>query len=140
MTAKKNDADEKKNDAQNLTKYEPTPKQLKLLEAYLNPDIAASVTAVCKDADVSRTTYYEWMKDEAFCEWFWDEFNRHKTHIRAQLVKIGVRRAKEDHRYWADMMRRMDLLEGQLESGMKKAAEQVMGDLYDLMSINRDEG
>ena len=132
--------DKEEKDKQNLTEYKPTPKQLKLLESYLNPDIAASVTAVCKDAGVSRVTYYEWMKDEAFCRWFWEEFNKHKTHIRAQLVKIGVRKAKDDHRYWADMMRKLDLLEGQIESGMKKAGEQVMGALHDLMSINRDEG
>ena len=123
-----------------MTEYKPTPKQLKLLEAYLNPDVAASVTAACKDADVSRQTYYEWMKDEAFCKWFWDEFNKHKTHIKAQLVKIGVRRAKDDHRYWADMMRKMDLLEGQLESGMERAGRGAMEEIAKLMYGRGEKG
>lgn len=126
------------NNGQNLTKFEPTLKQLKLLETYLDPDVTPSVTAICEKADVSRTTYYEWMKDETFCKWFWDEFNKHITHVRAHLVKIGIAKAKSDHRYWADMMRRLELLEGQFEAGIKKAGESAMETLYHLMTGKTD--
>jgi len=136
----KNGVSESRNTEQNGTKFIPSPKQVKFLEAYLDPDVYPSVTKICEQCGVSRTTYYEWIKDEDFCKWFLGQMDKHRTHVVAHLEKIGVTMAKKDHRYWADMMRRMGRLEGQVESGMKKAGEQVSNALYELISINRDEG
>lgn len=54
---------------QNLTGYEPTPSEEKLLEVLLNPQYRMkSITDICKIAEISRTTYYEAFSKPGFNE------------------------------------------------------------------------
>ncbi|MGM0239880.1 phBC6A51 family helix-turn-helix protein [Enterococcus sp. AZ103] len=48
-------------------KYQPTAAEKKLLEVLINPEyVGKSVTAICKDATVSRKKYYDAMSKEDF--------------------------------------------------------------------------
>lgn len=68
---------------QNLTAYNPTPSEEKLLEVLLNPrNRMKSITDICKIAEISRTTYYE-----AFSK---PEFVEHYNKRAVELVKQQV--------------------------------------------------
>ncbi len=49
---------------QNPTERPFTPKQNAMLEAAMKVGIGRSITMMCKEADVSRPTFYDWMKND----------------------------------------------------------------------------
>ncbi len=50
-------------DGQNLTVWEPSKKQAAVLNVARNGQYR-TVSAICNQAKVSRTAYYEWMQDD----------------------------------------------------------------------------
>ena len=50
---------------QNGTIWRPKPKQRAVLEAAQKAGIDRSITAVCEDAGVPRTTFYRWLDNDA---------------------------------------------------------------------------
>lgn len=57
------------NTEQNLTNYELTPSEEKLIEALLNPENRMKkVTDLCQTIDISRETYYAAFKKPGFVE------------------------------------------------------------------------
>lgn len=42
------------------------PKQRKVAEALVDPEDERTVTQLCKDFKISRTTFYNWQKDSVF--------------------------------------------------------------------------
>lgn len=72
-------------------KYQPPAWAFRYLAACLDWDIKATVSARCKAANVSRTTYYEVVCDENFVNWLNDRFERtiHSEHreVRTALLK-----------------------------------------------------
>ena len=125
--------DNKKNSQHKSPVFVPSPKQVSFLEAYLDPDVKPSIMKICELAGIDKTSYYKWIKDEEFCAWFLGQLEKHRAHVGAHLQKIGIDMAKKDYRYWADMMRRLGLLEGQLESGMERAGRGAMEEIAKLM-------
>ncbi|MGH9339085.1 MAG: phBC6A51 family helix-turn-helix protein [Acidobacteriota bacterium] len=51
-------------------KLEPNAWAWRLLRAYLDPDVKASVTARCEAAKVDRKTFYRALKNPKFVAWF----------------------------------------------------------------------
>jgi len=119
--AKKTD----ENDKQNLTEFQPSEKQLKLLQALLDPEVAPSVTAVCEAAGVSRVTYWEWRKNPAFCEWLQARYMEHVSKLMPHLDKIGWKAAGKNFQYFEFMQRKYGGVVGQLESGVRGAMEEL---------------
>lgn len=83
--------------------FKPNKKMYLLLNARLNSDIEASITAECKYANISRDTYYRWMKNEDFATWFDNEFQKEIKKMQSLLDKIGLQKARNDFRYWEAM-------------------------------------
>ena len=52
--------------ATNPNKYKPTGKKLKMAQALANPDCQQSITDLCKEVGVARTTFYDWIGDNQF--------------------------------------------------------------------------
>lgn len=86
-----------------FTKFKPTKEMLKLLEAKLNVEVKPTVTAEAKYAGISRTTYYEWFKDDNFVNWFNKEWEREQAKMGSWLDKVGYMKAPKDFRYWEAM-------------------------------------
>ena len=55
--------------------WEPSPRQVDVLNAALNSGLNRTVSAVCRDADVSRVSFYNWMKQPGFAA-AWAELPR----------------------------------------------------------------
>lgn len=81
----------------------PSKQQIELLNAMLDIDVPSTVTAICEHVGISRTTYYEWFKNDDFVEWFNREHRIHTTQYIVMLDKIGLSKASEDYRYWEAM-------------------------------------
>jgi len=70
-------------DGQELTKFVPSPTQLKLLEVLMNPESRLwNITEICLKADISRQTYYNYYDDPAFVD--------HVMKESMKLVKAAV--------------------------------------------------
>lgn len=52
--------------ATNPYKYRPTGKKLKMAQALANPDNQKSITELCLEVGVARTTFYDWIGDNRF--------------------------------------------------------------------------
>ncbi len=63
--------------------FEPNPRQLRYLEACLDPDVPATVTARCERVGIDRGTFYDWNKVVGFREWLSAETK--------ELMKDGLR-------------------------------------------------
>lgn len=85
---------------QNSTKFEPTDRQLALLRARLDVEIKPTITAECKEAGIDRGTYYDWMKNPDFVEWFNNAWKESQKKLESWLDKVGYLKAMKDFRYW----------------------------------------
>lgn len=71
---------------QNTDNYSPTEKQSAFLEAYLSQEVRMSIDELCKTADVSRQTYYEWVKDHDFNKWFYEQIQANKYRFAPRII------------------------------------------------------
>lgn len=79
-----------------VDKYGLNASQRKLLEVLLNPEnFTLSITDICKEADISRPTYYKHMQDERFIEIYNEvSVDMLKAHI-PNILNATVEYAKE---------------------------------------------
>lgn len=52
--------------ATKLNKYSPTGKKLKMARMLADPDQKGSITELCAEVGVARTTFYDWIGDDDF--------------------------------------------------------------------------
>ena len=87
-----------------MKEWKPKPKQKKVLEAAMTPGLNRTITAICKEAEVSTRSFYNWLgKDEDFKEawntvWEW-QIDRYMPSIVSAQVKEaqdGVRMLAKD--------------------------------------------
>ena len=52
--------------ATKLNKYSPTGKKLKMARMLADPEQKGSITKLCEEVGVARTTFYEWIGDDEF--------------------------------------------------------------------------
>ncbi len=82
-----------------MQQFEPNKKQLKLLETMLDIDISPSISEICNVAEIDRSTYYRWMNDINFREWFNSEWKKQLLSLEPILDKICLNKAQKDFRY-----------------------------------------
>ena len=76
---------------QNGTKWRPKPKQKAALEAAQKSGLDRSITAVCEDAKVPRTTFYRWLDNDPGFKLAWNEvwhaaIERHMPTIVSAMI------------------------------------------------------
>ena len=82
--------------AQNSTKYKPTPKEELLLEALLNPENRKkTVTKICEIAGCSRRTYYTAFEKPEFVEYYKEKCRDLVKQSVAPIVNTFVKMAKK---------------------------------------------
>lgn len=82
-----------------MQQFEPNKKQIRLLETMLDVDVSPTISDICRVAEVDRSTYYRWMNDENFREWFNSEWKRQLLNLEPVLDKICLNKAQKDYRY-----------------------------------------
>ncbi|GAF98584.1 unnamed protein product, partial [marine sediment metagenome] len=76
------------------TDFEPSPKQRALIAALQADGYGGTVTEACRIAGICRDTYYDWMDDDAYCEWFQAQVDHYFALKRGDVMGAMVRSAK----------------------------------------------
>lgn len=84
--------------------FEPTKTMEKWLEAALELGHAATITEIAESSGVDRTTWYVWLKDPAFVEWWDSQWQQFLKVNRWRLDSIGMKQAERNYDYWRTMM------------------------------------
>lgn len=122
-------------------KYEPTEEMQKVLIAFCDMSVKPTVSARMDAANVGRTTWYEWIKDPRFLQWWKDETEAFMYRSISELNKIAFMKAGKDFRY-------MELLQTKYANYRKKTDVTSndkpindTGDIAKLLSeVLKDEG
>ena len=81
---------------QNVTEYRPTTAEQKLLEVLLNPEFrTATVTEICKQAGISRQTYYKTIKKPEFMALYESQARDLVREAVGPVINAFVKAAKE---------------------------------------------
>lgn len=70
-----------------------------------------SPTDIEADSKISRVSWYTWIKNEEFVDWFLDQWNRRLRSHGPALDVIGLKNAKRDFKYWEAMQKRVGNLQ-----------------------------
>ncbi len=81
------------------TKFDPSENQVKFLQAAINVGTYKNKSSVAEQAGVDRSTWYNWLKEDGFPEWFYSEFNRSIQFRVFELDMICFNQASRDFKY-----------------------------------------
>lgn len=87
--------------------FKPTKHMVKWLDEAMKLGHTASITEVAEKSGVDRTTWYSWVKNPLFVEWWDFQWKQHLKINRWKLDSIGMKKAQSDYAYWKDMMERV---------------------------------
>ena len=73
-------------------KYGLKPKQIKLAEKLADPSFTGTVTQLCSEVGVARTTFYAWMGQDVFRDYLTELINRYADSELASVWKALIRR------------------------------------------------
>jgi hypothetical protein len=119
---------------QKATEFRPTERQLRVLKALVDPDVAPSVTAICKAADVDRTTYWKWRQNPGFCQWLERSYKGMIAQMLPHLDKVGfAQAAKGNFKFFEFMQRKYGGIPGQIEKGIKEAGRTFGGSMWEAL-------
>lgn len=82
-----------------MQQFKPNKKQLKLLEIMLDIEVSPTISEVCSVAGIDRSTYYRWMNNLEFRNWFNLQWGEQIQNIEPILDKICLNKAQNDFRY-----------------------------------------
>ena len=74
-------------DGSALTSWHPSDLQQHVLSVFHAHGYDLTISDACKEAGISRVTYYEWHRHPEFSQWWEDEANRF---FRLQLASVHV--------------------------------------------------
>lgn len=86
--------------------FQPTPAMTVWLDTAVE-NLSNNVVEIAEKCNISRQTYYRWMKNDGFRLWFRDEWEKTLVGIQWKLDIIGLRKARIDFRYWRSMQDRI---------------------------------
>ena len=78
----------------------PSEKQILLVQEMIDGKGKATISAFCKNIDITRKTYYNWFDDTDFCIWFNKEWEMAMAKKVTWLDRVGLNNAPKDFRYW----------------------------------------
>ena len=84
----------------------PTPHMLVWLNTVIQSDTYV-VDEIARISGIAESTYYRWIKQPGFIEWFDNEWNKLLKIHAWQLDIIGMKNAKRDFKYWEAMQKRV---------------------------------
>ncbi len=71
---------------------ELTPKQRHLAEKLANPDFTGTVTELCRQCNVARSTFYKWMDKREFLEYLNELIQKYSDSELANVWKALIRK------------------------------------------------
>ena len=94
--------------------FRPSPAMSVWLDTALEL-MTLNVTVIAEKCQISRQSWYHWMKNGQFRSWFRAQWDERISGWAWKLDVIGFEKAESDFRYWEAMQRRTGSLLGKLE-------------------------
>lgn len=112
--------------------YHPTPHMIVWLDTAIRL-MTDSVTDVSEECKISRTAWYDWLKDDDFRLWFKQEWDKRLSGEAWKLDVIGFKQSKRDFNYWKGMQQRV--------GNLKENSTTITGDkvIAILGGVTKDE-
>lgn len=86
--------------------FVPTPSMIVWLDNAV--ELATdSPTAIAKASNLTKQTWYKWLKQDGFEDWYYENYKRKRRRWLPTLDKIGMQNAKRDYNYWKDMNKKV---------------------------------
>lgn len=102
MSTKKEQTEIQK--AEEIAGFKPTALMEKFVETAVKLG-TDTVAEIVRETSMAESTYYEWKKDPEFIKWMNEYANQLIRGDGWKLNNIGMRKAKQDHRYWESMQK-----------------------------------
>ena len=90
--------------AEEIAVFKPTALMEKFVETAVKLG-TDTVAEIVRETSMAESTYYEWKKDPEFIKWMNEYANQLIRGDGWKLNNIGMRKAKQDHRYWESMQK-----------------------------------
>lgn len=72
-----------------------TRKQMNMAERLANPDFVGTVTELCDECGVSRTTFYKWMDKKAFNSYLSDQIAKYSDSELSRVWKALIKKIEQ---------------------------------------------
>jgi len=89
-----------------IVEYKPSANQEKWIDIAIQME-TDEIKAIAEACDIDRTTWYQWLKQDGFIEWFNTEWDKRLRGHAWRLDVIGLKNAKKDFNYWKSMQKRV---------------------------------
>lgn len=86
--------------------FQPTPHMIVWLDAALKSE-TDEIAVIAKNCNMSRNSWYRWVRNPKFIEWFDAEWDKKIKSYAWKLDAIGMKNAKRDYNYWKAMQHRV---------------------------------
>lgn len=119
-----------------MQQFKPNKRQLKLLETMLDIEVSPTISEVCSVAGIDRSTYYRWMNNSEFKDWFNFQWGIQIKSIEPILDKICLNKAQNDFRY-LKLIQEKYFTNRILENSENKSSTEEIGKLlHEVLSSN----
>lgn len=105
------------------------PKQLKMANRLADPEFTGTVTQLCDEIGVARSTFYDWMGQEAFRDYLTELINRYADSELARVWKALVFRCVTGD---------VQAMKLYFDVRSRGVSERVSHDLEDVSGIRRE--
>lgn len=85
------------------TEFKPSDNQLLWFNTAVK-NATKSPTDVAELLDMDRSTFYRWMDDPKFREWWEAQWAKYYEQMKHRLIEAGAKQAETNHTWWRDMM------------------------------------
>lgn len=94
------------NNLTNEQEFEPTPAMVIWVDTAVNI-LSTNISEISEQCKVSRQSWYEWQKSPEFISWYQTEWNKKLGKELWKLDVIGLKKAKNDFKFWDAMQKKL---------------------------------
>lgn len=95
--------------------FQPTPHMKVWLDTAMQLE-SDSITDIAEACNISRKTWYDWINNPEFINWFNTTWNERLRGHAWKLDVIGMKQGKRDFNYWKAMQQRVGNLQDKPQS------------------------
>lgn len=99
-------SDKQTHDVTAKKEFKPTPHMLVWLDAALQL-MTDNISEIERACNITAKTWYEWQKNDDFRIWYRQNWDKRIASHSWKLDVIGMKKARQDHRYWEGMQKRV---------------------------------
>lgn len=111
------------------TSFVPTENQIKWFETAVK-HATKSPSDVADLMEMDRSTFYRWMDNPKFREWWEAQWAKYYEQMKHRLIEAGARQAATNHTWWRDMMEIMGFAKPKEEVAKPQNTINIMANAF----------